>query len=125
MALRAAYDFNQQWLLQFHPAAHVEWLLVVYIAQEKHYYADELRGDFTVFVQGAFSLLPLDWPGTRYRKAKDRQAKINQVVDGMSMPVNTVIELVHISLAPCVDVHQTHTACVHGIQSQASRNFEA
>ena len=72
--------------------------------------ADELRGDFTVFVQGAFSLLPLDLPGTRYRKAKERQAKINRVVDGK---LNLLALLTCYLDACCQLRHSPHPKSVH------------
>lgn len=44
--------------------------------------AAKLRHEFTVFIQGAFALLPLEIPGSRFKRAKDAQRYINGVVSG-------------------------------------------
>lgn len=44
--------------------------------------AAKLREEFTVFIQGAFSLVPLEIPGSRFKRAKEAQRYINGVVSG-------------------------------------------
>lgn len=43
----------------------------------------KLRHEFTVFIQGAFALLPVEIPGSRFKRAKDAQRYINGVVSGV------------------------------------------
>lgn len=45
-------------------------------------FAAKLRHEFTVFIQGAFSLVPLEIPGSRFKRAKEAQRYINGVVSG-------------------------------------------
>lgn len=44
--------------------------------------AAKLRDEFTIFVQGVFSLLPFEFPGSRFKRAKEAQRYINGVVSG-------------------------------------------
>lgn len=44
--------------------------------------AAKLRDEFTIFVQGAFSMLPYEFPGSRFKRAKEAQRHINGVVSG-------------------------------------------
>ena len=44
--------------------------------------AAKLRDEFTVFIQGAFSLVPLELPGSKFKRAKEAQRYINGVVSG-------------------------------------------
>lgn len=42
----------------------------------------KLRDEFTIFLQGAFSLLPFEFPGSSFKRAKEAQKYINDVVSG-------------------------------------------
>ena len=44
--------------------------------------AAKLRDEFTAFIQGAFALVPLEIPGSRFKRAKEAQRYINSVVSG-------------------------------------------
>ncbi|KAL3151907.1 hypothetical protein ABBQ32_001038 [Trebouxia sp. C0010 RCD-2024] len=44
---------------------------------------NKLRDEFTIFVQGAFSMLPFEFPGSRFKRAKEAQKHINGVVSGV------------------------------------------